>query len=222
MPIRCQCGKAIVLETTSIMLFPDTHCPACNAAIWLADDGLVRTGVLNKGWTELKSGNFTLAIILSATGIECELGRVFMKWKNIEEMLLRPRPARRDQNSWTRAIRSCATMRKLDRVCHFLTCENFDSFIAHNSELAQSVTERHPESITFGSRRAFFDQHLFWNADRIVNTGKTDFGSTETEECFKSALTLFQIISEMDFSKRTRIQESLKNPNIAVQTVANF
>jgi len=113
-------------------------------------------------------------------------------------------------------------MRKLDRVCHFLTCENFDSFIAHNSELAQSVTERHPESITFGSRRAFFDQHLFWNADRIVNTGKTDFGSTETEECFKSALTLFQIISEMDFSKRTRIQESLKNPNIAVQTVANF
>lgn len=191
-------------------------------AIPLADDGLVGTRALNTGWTELKAGNFTLAIILSATGVECELGRVFMKWKNIDEMLMRPKPLRRDQDSWTRAIRSCATMRKLDRVCHFLTRENFDSLIAHNGDLAQAVTERHPESIAFGSRKAFFDQHLFWNADRIVNSGKTDFGSAETEECFKSDLTLFQIISEMGLNKRTRMQENLKNPNFTVQTVSNF
>lgn len=215
MPIRCQCGKALVLETNSITLFPDTYCPGCNASIWRVDDGLVRTRILNTGWTELKSGNFTLAIILSATAVECELGRVFIKWRNIEEMLLSPNPRRRDQDSWTRAIRSCAIVRRLDRVCHFLTGEKFDPFIAHQSELAQSVRERHPESIGFSSNKAFFDKHLFWNADRIITMGKADFESTETEECFKSALTLFQIISEMDFNRQRRIQKNLRSPNIA-------
>jgi len=215
MPIRCQCGKAIVLETTSITLFPDTHCPACNAAIWLDGDGLVRTRMLNKGWTELKSGNFTLAIIFSAIAVECELGRVFTKWKNIDEMLVRPRPWRGDQDSWARAIRSCVINLKLDRVCRFLTGENFDSFVAHQSDLAQSVRDRHPGSIGCNSHKAFFDQNVFWNADRIVNSGKADFGSSETEECFTSVLTLFYIISEMDFNRRRRIQENLKNPSIA-------
>lgn len=215
MPIRCPCGTALVLESEAVSLFPDTSCAACNAVIWFSEDGLVRTRTLIKAWKELQSQDFILGIVFSAVGVECELGRVFTKWKNIDSGLTTKRSRVSNQNQWIGALSTCGILQRLDRVSDFLTGQSFDAFLGGQSSLTQSMHERHPKSVPVKSLRAFFNQNLFWKKDQIVHRGRIDFGSGDAEEAFKSALTLFQIISEMDFSRRRRIEENLRNPNTA-------
>jgi hypothetical protein len=83
--------------------------------------------------------------------------------------------------------------------------------------------ERHPKWGAVNSVRAFFNQILFWKRDQILHRGRIDFGSGDAEEAFQSTLTLWQIISEMDFSRRSRIEETLGNPNTAkAKAIVNF
>src|SRR5919109_993816 len=93
-------------------------------------------------------------------------------------------------------------LQSLYRVCDFLTGQNFDVFVENQGDLAKSVHARHPTSVSAKSVRAFFSQRLFWKRAEIVHGGRTDFGSGTAEEAFRSALTLFHVISEMDFSRR--------------------
>jgi len=213
MSIRCPCGTALVLEGGAVSLFPDTSCAACNAVIWFSEDGLVRTRALVKAWKELQSEDFILGIVFSAVAVECELGRVFTKWKNIDSGLTTKCPGVSNRNEWIGALSTCGILQRLDRVSDFLTGQSFDAFLG--SGLAQSIRERHPKSVALKSLRGFFNQELFWKRDQIVHRGRIDFGSGAAEDAFESALTLFQIISEMDFSRRRRIEENLRNPNIA-------
>ena len=201
-----------MLESGAASLFSDTSCPACSAAIWVNDDGLVRTGILTKAWKELQSGHLDLAIIFSALAVECELGRVFTKWKNIESGLMTKRPSGFEENKWVWFLRSVGILQRLDRVCDFLIGQSFDVFLKSQSDLAKSVHERHPTSVSIESPRRFFDQHLFWKRDEIVHRGRIDFRSGSAEEAFKSTLTLFQIISEMDFSRRRKMAQTLSDP----------
>ena len=214
-PIRCPCGTALVLESEAVSLFPDTSCAGCNAVIWFREDGLVRTRTLIKAWKELQSQDFILGIVFSAVSVECELGRVFTKWKNIDSGLTMKHASVSNQNQWIGALSTCGILQRLDRVSDFLTGQSFDAFLGSRSGLAQSIRERHPKSVALRSLRAFFNQELFWKRDQIVHRGRIDFESGAAEEAFESALTLFQIISEMDFSRQRRIEENLRNPNIA-------
>jgi hypothetical protein len=213
MPIRCQCGKALLLETGITNLFPNTDCPACNVAIWSSEDGLVRTRTLDKAWKQLQSGDFIFAIVFSALAVECELARAFMRWKNIDSGLFGNRPSASEEHHWLGSLRNCGILQRLDRVCRFLTEQSFDAFLGRQSALTQSLHGRHPESISTRSLRTFFNEHLFHKRDQIVYSGKKDFGNEEAKDSFESALTLFQIISEMEFNRSRRLQENLKSPH---------
>jgi hypothetical protein len=213
MPIRCQCSTVVVLETGVNSLFANTNCPACNVSIWVTEDGLVRTRTLDKAWKELRSQDFILAVIFSALAVECELARVFMKWKYIDMSLTGTRPSTAQEDQWLGCLRTCGTLQRLDRVCRFLTGESFDAFLGKQTALIQSLHERHPESVSASSLRAFFCQNLFSKRDQIVHRGKTDFENAEAEGSLKSALTFFQIISEMEFNRRRQLQDNLKSPN---------
>lgn len=158
MPIRCQCGAALVLDGGAVNLFPNTSCPTCNTVIWFSEDGLVHTRALVKAWNELQSNDFILGIIFSAVAVECKLGRIFTKWKNIESGLMTQRPSAFQENQWVGSLRSFGILQNLDRVCDFLTGQSFDVFLNGQSDLAKSVHERHPTSVSVKSLRAFFNQ----------------------------------------------------------------
>jgi hypothetical protein len=158
MPIRCQCGAALVLDGGAVNLFPNTSCPTCNTVIWFSEDGLVHTRALVKAWNELQSNDFILGIIFSAVAVECKLGRIFTKWKNIESGLMTQRPSAFQENQWVGSLRSFGILQNLDRVCDFLTGQSFDVFLNGQRDLAKSVHERHPTSVSVKSLRAFFNQ----------------------------------------------------------------
>src|SRR5258707_4992560 len=130
-PIRCQCGYEIVLEPVGTDSFKDTSCPNCHSAICVVDNGFVSTRVFNKSFSELHSGDFTLSIIFSAMAVECELARVFVKWKEID-LGLPPDVTQADRDSWDLLLRQWAKIIvRFDRVSEFLTNQDFDTFVAN-------------------------------------------------------------------------------------------
>lgn len=192
-------------------LLPDTFCSICSATIWRKQDGQTRTKTLNNAWKEFEAGDFTLAIMLSAVAVECELGRVFAKWKSIDSGLLTGSPSAFQKNQWVAEFRYGA-FESLDRVCDFLTGQDFDPFVFSRSDLTCAIQERHPASASAKSLRKFFSTSLFWRRAEIVHGGRTDFGTEDAEEALRCALTLFYIISEMDFARRRTTEQNLRNP----------
>ncbi len=204
-PIRCQCGYEIVLETVGTDSFKDTSCPNCHSAICVVDNGFVSTRVFNKSFSELHSGDFTVAIIFSAMAVECELARVFVKWKGID-LGLPTDVTQAHLDLWDAQLRQWAKIAvRLDKVCEFLTNRNFDAFVTNHSKLVASIKERHPESAGHVSIKKFVVERLFWKRNAIVHLGKIDFTLSDAEACRRTAETLFQIISEMDFVRRRRL-----------------
>lgn len=208
-PIRCKCGQEMVLETAGTDSFKDTSCPHCHSAIWVVDNGFVSTRVLNKSLIELHSGDFTLSIIFCAMAVECELARVFVKWKEID-LGVPTDVTQADRDSWEEQLRQWAKIVvRLDRVCEFLTGQIFNTFVTNRTKLVKSIQERHPESTKLASLKKFFEEGLFWKRNAIVHLGKIDFELSEAEVCRRIAETLFQIISEMDFTRLQRLEAKL-------------
>jgi len=205
-PIRCQCGHEIVLEAVGTNSFRDTSCPKCQSAIWIVDNGFVSTRVFNKSLEELNSGDFTLSIILSAMAVECELARVFVKWKEID-LGLPSEVTQGDRAAWDVQLRKWTKIAlRFDRVCEFLTNQTFDELIASHINLLKSVQQRHPDSSKYGSLKKFFVEHLFWKRNAIVHLGKIDSTRPDAEVCRRTAETLFHIVSEMDFVRLRRLE----------------
>lgn len=140
--------------------------------------------------------------------IECELARVYVKWKGVD--LIRTRmPTASDEASWEQELRKWLPIgTRLDEVCRFLTGDKFDSFLSKQSKLSASVQSRHPQSAICPPIKKFFEQHLFWKRNAIVHLGKIDLGQPDAEDCRRSAETLLQIISEMDFLRRQIFEAS--------------
>jgi hypothetical protein len=80
--IRCNCGQEIILVAMGSELFEGTDCPQCHSRLEIIDNGFVSLRVFNRSWLELQSGDFTLSIILGAMAMECEMARLYVKWKN--------------------------------------------------------------------------------------------------------------------------------------------
>lgn len=194
-PFKCGCGYELTFETTGTDKFPDTSCPKCHSPIWIIDNGVVSTRVFNKAFEQLKAGDYTLAIILSAMAVECDLARLYVKWKEID---LIPAgvmtPSQTEKDSWEETLRSWMGIAvRLDKVCEFLTKEVLDSFISNRPDLKQAIHITHPASVPCGSFNQFFQEHLFWKRNQVVHFGRINFERPDAEECLQLAATLLKI-----------------------------
>ncbi len=154
--------------------------------------------ILNRAWAELKNADFTLAIVLSAMAVECELTRLFMKQNEVDLMNTRtPTPA--DKDKWEEQWRKWNTIAtRLAKVSTLLTGENFDSFLSHNPRLLNPIYAKYPAFTGVHITKDFFIKEFFHKRNRILHSGEINFEQPEGEMCFTLAATLFQVMKEMD------------------------
>jgi hypothetical protein len=110
--------------------------------------------------TELTNGDWTLAIVLGAMGVECDLVYLFMKWKRIDHVSTGT-PINADEEEWEQQWRDDArtVAARLDKVSSLLTGKPFDSFLSHNVELLRTVQTWYPKNAA--SPKDFFIKGLF-------------------------------------------------------------
>jgi hypothetical protein len=159
--------------------------------------------ILRRAETELKSGDWTLSIVLAAMAIECELVYLFMQWNRVDLMLVR-NPTDADEEAWEKQwrddVRTIAA--RLDKVSSLLTGESFDSFLSHNPKLLNPLHAHCPGYKSGASPKDFFVKEFFYKRNRIVHFGKIDFQQHDGETCFALASTLSQILAAMDAQRR--------------------
>jgi hypothetical protein len=74
-PVPCRCGETFQVPVTGPELPKSAQCPKCELTTWLVTPlgNVVGMAILGRAATELKNGDWTLAIVLAAMAVECEL-----------------------------------------------------------------------------------------------------------------------------------------------------
>jgi hypothetical protein len=163
--------------------------------------------ILSRAATELlKNGDWTLAIVLSAMAIECDLAFLFMKWKRIDKDL----PTDADQEGWEnewRDIRGIAA--QLEAISVLLTGKSFDVFVYQNIARLTTIRAKYPTFMSAASAKVLFVEELFSRRNKIAHFGKIDFEQPDAEVCFELATRLSKILAAMDAERNNAL--SLKH-----------
>jgi len=211
MVLTCpSCKKRLIVQAEGSKPYPNPHCE-CGATIYLLQSDMrVSRRVFCRAEVELSDEDFSLAIILSAMAVECELAFLFSKWKQLEGRLLSHEVTQAHTNLWEQEFRKLKGVSgKLDAATQLMTGETFDAFLQRRADLASRLQKNHAN---IGNRSAskFFVEELFRKRNKILHSGNTEFGKHEAEACVKMATTLLRIIAEIDKERYTRFDEELK------------
>jgi hypothetical protein len=199
-PVPCNCGEIFSVSVSGTQFPEDARCPKCNSTIWLVPPlgNLVGMAMLGRANAEVKDGDWTIAIVLSAMAVECDMAYLFMKWNRIEVMATRE-PNEVDEEAWETEWRKILGVApRLDEVSDLLTGKAFDLFLSQDTKLLQSLHMRCPASTSAPSPKQFFIKELFHKRNKIVHSGEINFRKEDAEMCLRLATTLTQILAAMD------------------------
>jgi hypothetical protein len=145
------------METSGTQMPEDRQCPKCHTALWFIRPlgNFVTARILSRTSSELESGDFTLVILLSAMAIECEMSRLFIKWKGIDLMRTTSAgmPNQKDEEKWEEEWRKLSRVgKRLDEMSKLLTGRTLTRLSLTNTPLsAASVHQRIAYSKSFST-----------------------------------------------------------------------
>jgi hypothetical protein len=212
MLVSCSCGETTTVETTGDERFPDVQCSACKKSIWVVDDGLVSTRVFCRAEVELARDDWSLAIILSAMSVDFELAYLYSKWKALDADLLSCDVTPSHTDVWEEEFRKLINIgRRLDAVSELISGRTFDSYLSLRPDVLLTLEKTYLQ--LGASPKDFFIQELFWKRNKILHSGKVQFGKTEADACARMALAMIQIIRLMDKDRFLQLEQKLKTRN---------
>src|SRR5215469_4178954 len=211
-PVTCGCGETFTIHVSGNHLPRTADCPSCHASIYLIEPlgNVVGMAILGRAWSELKGEGWTLAIVLAAMAVECELVYLFLKWNRIDLGLVR-NPTDADNLEWEEQwskLRSIAV--RLDKLAVFLTADPFDAFLSQNGAHLKALHAKYPASAAVASPKQFFIEELFYKRNRIVHYGEISFRQLDAEMCVSLATILSQILAAMDIQRRNTLEAKWK------------
>ena len=98
---------------------------------------------------------------------------------------------------------------KLDGITQRLVGDTFDAFVARRKDLATVLTQIH-QNMGTSSPKAYFAEELFRKRNKILHSGEVQFGKPEAEACVRMAMSLLQVVAEIDREKYMRFDKSLQ------------
>jgi hypothetical protein len=200
------------LQTVGTGDVKDKTCSACGIVFWFVNPlgNFVGLRILSRAAAEIESEDYTLSIILSAMAVECELARLFMKWKEVDFMD-KAMPTPQDRETWAEQWRKWVSIAvRFDKVSTLMTGEDLDLFLSHNPGLLKSTNAKYSVG---ASPKDFFIKDFFYKRNKIVHQGEIDFGQADGEMCYTLATTLFQIFKVMD-EKRIKALDAKHAQNL--------
>lgn len=206
-----KCGKRLTVEAKGNGPYSDPQCE-CGAAIWVVQSDMrLSRRTLCRAEHELLGEDFSLAIILSAMSVECELAFLHSKWKLLDAGLVPSEATQVHTDAWEEEFRKIqgGISGKLDGITQMLADETFDVFLARRIDLSEAF-KRAYQNMGARSPKVYFVEELFRKRNKILHSGQVQFGRTEAVECMRMAMSLLQIIAEIDKEKNVRFTKSLQ------------
>lgn len=148
---------------------------------------------------EFAKKDFPLSIVFSATAFECELSRLYFKWKIINAL---PSGITISDSKLEELLRKYRSIEeKIEGVCKLMHAQGFTRFVNNTPELRKIVIDGFP-SLQLSQLSLEFQKHLFWPRNRVLHLADTTFKEEDAIKCFSIATLGLKILGELDKQKR--------------------
>lgn len=208
-PIRlkiCPCGgESLVwfqLEERDIQY----KCQKCGEEQSLAIHNLSKPiRIVLRAQHELFENNdYSLSIVLSAMAFECEMNRLFKKWKMIGA--IREKQLFLQQAELDEALREMRTVfKKLTSTASLMSAHGISGFISNSPDLQRLISEKYAavsiENLKKDLKKEF-ERNLFFPRNNVVHIGK-QYDERAAKSAREFALLGMTILEKMDEEKRT-------------------
>lgn len=223
-PLICGCGEPFLAEATGTALPKIKRCPRCGSPLFFTDPlgNVVGLRILSRAHSELiDQEDFTLTIILSAMAVECEMSRLFIHWKGMDQMRAKQTgimPAKEEVDMWAKEWKKLFSLgKRLDELSTLLTGQNFDSFLSQNSGLLNAIYSKYSAFKSHTSPKEGFQQELFNRRNTVLHHGQIDFMQGEAEICYTLASGLTNILKQMNNQRIAVLDAALEAERAALK-----
>ncbi|MGA2424392.1 MAG: hypothetical protein ABSG07_10335 [Terriglobales bacterium] len=211
LPITCPaCGEKFTQEINARNLPKYFRCPKCGVQpyhVWPLGNIVARL-LMERAKQEFANSDITVAILLFAIAVECEMSYLFFKWKGIDSGKVLAHRTVSDRQLWEKEWGSMRSIgKRLDKLSRLLTNMCFDQFASQNKQLLVPALSMFDPSTSI---RDHFQDQLFERRNRIAHYGEVDFGKLDGEQCFSTALSLISLLHAMDQERIKRMDEDHK------------
>lgn len=178
-PIRlkmCECGG----ETLVWFLLEDTDirykCAHCGKEQDLSIRNLRKAikVILRAQYELFENKDYSLSIVLSAMAFECDLNRLYKKWKMLEAM--REKKIFLSSEHFDDALRRmCKVFDKFKTTADLMTDHDITGFVINSPDLQRIISEKFPcvplEKVKKDLKEEF-EKSLFFPRNNVIHAGK--------------------------------------------------
>ena len=161
-------------------------------------DSSVTTGIrlLYRSTYELMEiKDYCMSIVFSATAIECELSRLYFKWRDLDSIF---QPERVTSDQLENDIRKFSSIdKKIDEIARLMFPNGISEFANHHVELRSTVTDGFP-SLDINNLSKSFQQKLFWPRNRILHLAYTKYNYIDARRCYNIAKLGLMLLEKLD------------------------
>jgi hypothetical protein len=182
------------------------YCEQCGENQLILLDATIQIGrrLLERSLYEInEQRDYEFSIVLSATAMECELSRLYCKWRRIEEL---GKKEIRDQELEEELRKMENVKNKIDQISKFLTKQGLGEFVKGKNNLNSIVKNNFP-SLAIDELTKNVAEHLFWPRNKILHYGKTSFKKTDADRCWSFSNLGITILHEMDKLRALQVSE---------------
>jgi len=204
-PLQLECHNCQTPATVRIHLDAtsfDWQCSNCGYEhpSFFGTDATIGYLVLERSRYELvHEEDFSMAIVMAAMALECELSRLFGKWKQIDAEKAAGIFDREQCEKELRDLKSIE--RKIDAVSKLLVGKGMDEFVSSCPDLRREIDEGFT-SVRVGSLPKDFQTELFWPRNKVLHWGDTKHSRDDAARCHSIAKLGLSILHRMDKERR--------------------
>lgn len=200
------CGQVNTFMSTATFDLPDVSCP-CGAKIFGVGDVPIGPGLLARAQYERTNAqDFSLAIVIAAMALDCEMSRLYVKWRRIDG--LQDPTGVPDDETLEKEIRDMrgGAVGKLDRVAELLVDSETGQFVSE----ATTLSTWRPAGLTKKTYVQDLQEKLFRPRNRILHFGFLAFDDAAAKCAISAAVDGIYVCSAMDHVRRMRLEQSFR------------
>jgi len=210
MPLQCGCGERFTLEILGSVPPNYAQCPNSHSSgyVFKPLGNLVTKLLMERARQDLKNGDTTVAILLSAIAVEGEMAYLFFKWKGIDSGKYLGNRTQDDLDEWESDWANMRSIgKRMDELSRLLTDTAFDKFAEQNKALLRPALDQFEPA---SSIKKFFQEQFFNTRHRVAHFGEVDFQKSDGNRCFSIALAMINLLGAMDRERIKRLEEAHK------------
>ncbi len=199
--LPCECGLTQTIHIDADESSFDWTCDRCkeNHSCFFDNEFTKSDKILRRAGAECKQEEFAISIILSALAFECELSRLFMKWKDIEALR---RNEHFDAEAAGEELRNLRSIKKkISFISTYLDPTGIDDVVRQTPAIEKHL--KAVPTLKVGELIDGLEKVIFYPRNEIMHLGRTNQTKTQAMQALNASQIGLWICQELDHRKRS-------------------